>query len=943
MASGQDVNSSSPGSGFKDISNVVEIVAEIEGAYGGAEDSSNFVGDEAVLLEGTFDVSDYDELNYYVGGQGTSTSGGFNGGGDPGDSNDSYGGGGASDIRVGGNATSDRIFVAGAAGGQGVDSSGNIMFGGGPGFFDEGTAGEGETSSSGGPPGQSPNSYADPQFDEFQGASATFSQGGGGGGGFHAGGAGSLGGGAGGSSYYDESLAKSTPSTSALSDFELDGEVLIDFRDAIIPDFNVSPSSPVAGESVEFNEANDAGYYSESSLDWDLDTSTASGSTVYNTYNSAGDYNITLTVTDTEGYVTSITKEITVEAGARVDFDVPSTITQGFDTTFTDQTTVASGESIDSQEWLVDGSQESTNDDLTYNFDSPGQKTLRKNVVVNGIQYSKSTVITVEDAATVDFSFSSPVVEGIEEVFTDETTVVSGASRTSEQWVIDGTLVGSNQDLNYTFDDFGDFSVGKIVTVNGYDYSKGETVTVEQNTTANFNYSPDDPLINETVNFTDESVSPFNITSYTWNFGDGTTATTQNPSHTYTERGEYNVQLTVEDDEGQTDSTAELITVFSRKPTVETESASNIGDFEATLEGQVVDVGVDSSADVYFEYRETGASSWNQTLVQTVSETGSYSESISGLTIETEYEFRAVGENSEGTLTGQTVTFSTDDNTPPTVDSFTITPDPLQRDSATDVSIEASDEVGINEVLVEWYYDGVIQTSQTLTFSSANSISETLSGFYTPTQFGGHQVAITITDDLGSQKIDTINQTLEADVPNITLNAPGDQSTIAYSEEFDYEFSVSTGNSEATNVVLVVIDSNNNRVQEENVGSIAVNSSNNYTVAANQVESPNDYDWGVEVDYETNNFTTSETRSLTVSEPSQISIETGLPIEGGYGLSRYGEEGYGESPDEKGFNYFNAEGGLIFTGNSNSVSLYFRYRKQGDQEWLETESESYDV
>lgn len=45
-----------------------------------------------------------------------------------------------------------------------------------------------------------------------------------------------------------------------------------------------------------------------------------------------------------------------------------------------------------------------------------------------------------------------------------------------------------------------------------------------------------------TINFTNNST---NGTSYYWEFGDGDTSTTQNPSHTYTTGGNYTVNLTV--------------------------------------------------------------------------------------------------------------------------------------------------------------------------------------------------------------------------------------------------------------------------------------------------------------------------------------------------------------------------------------------------------------
>jgi hypothetical protein len=62
-----------------------------------------------------------ERLYVFVGGQG-STTGGFNGGGNPGtgpSQTGGYGGGGASDVREGGEKLHDRVLVAGGGGGQG--------------------------------------------------------------------------------------------------------------------------------------------------------------------------------------------------------------------------------------------------------------------------------------------------------------------------------------------------------------------------------------------------------------------------------------------------------------------------------------------------------------------------------------------------------------------------------------------------------------------------------------------------------------------------------------------------------------------------------------------------------------------------------------------------------------------------------------------------------
>jgi PKD repeat protein len=53
----------------------------------------------------------------------------------------------------------------------------------------------------------------------------------------------------------------------------------------------------------------------------------------------------------------------------------------------------------------------------------------------------------------------------------------------------------------------------------------------------------------DAVQFTSNSSGPGTL-SYTWNFGDGNTATTQNPSYAFNKKGIYTVSLTVKNEEG---------------------------------------------------------------------------------------------------------------------------------------------------------------------------------------------------------------------------------------------------------------------------------------------------------------------------------------------------------------------------------------------------------
>jgi PKD repeat protein len=65
------------------------------------------------------------------------------------------------------------------------------------------------------------------------------------------------------------------------------------------------------------------------------------------------------------------------------------------------------------------------------------------------------------------------------------------------------------------------------------------------------------------VDFADHSTRDKDVrfVSWSWNFGDGGTATKKNPTHTYAAPGTYDVTLTVKDTSGLTDSVTKQVTV----------------------------------------------------------------------------------------------------------------------------------------------------------------------------------------------------------------------------------------------------------------------------------------------------------------------------------------------------------------------------------------------
>lgn len=173
---------------------------------------------------------------------------------------------------------------------------------------------------------------------------------------------------------------------------------------------------------------------------------------------------------------------------------------------------------------------------------------------------------------TANFSFSptSPLVDTTVQ-FTDTSASGSG---TINQWSWNfgsGASPATSPERNptTTYSTTGDKTVTLTITdSNSRTSTVSKTVTVaaqpppQTPPTAEFTMSTVDPILQQTVQFTDASTAGSGtINQWSWNFGDGATSTQRNPTHAYSTLGQKTITLTVTDSNAKTSTVTHTLNV----------------------------------------------------------------------------------------------------------------------------------------------------------------------------------------------------------------------------------------------------------------------------------------------------------------------------------------------------------------------------------------------
>jgi PKD repeat protein len=336
---------------------------------------------------------------------------------------------------------------------------------------------------------------------------------------------------------------------------------------------SAAPTSGKAPLAVAFTGSGSDADGTIASYAWTFgDGGTAAVQNPAHTYQAAGNYTATLTVTDNNGATGTSSVAIGAVANRPPTATASATPTSGLAPLavgFTGSGSDSDG-TVASYAWTFGDGGTSSLQNPAHSYVAAGNFTATLTVTDNnGATGSSSVAISASSAgnqpptataSATPTSGKAPLIVAFTGSGTDSDGTISSYS-----WTFGDGGTSNAQNPSHTYLTAGNYTATLTVTDNGGapgSATVGISAASNQPPTAHASAAPTSGTSPLPVTFTGSGTdSDGTIASYAWAFGDGGTSTLQNPAHTYASAGSYTATLTVTDNNGATGGSTVGITV----------------------------------------------------------------------------------------------------------------------------------------------------------------------------------------------------------------------------------------------------------------------------------------------------------------------------------------------------------------------------------------------
>ncbi len=306
---------------------------------------------------------------------------------------------------------------------------------------------------------------------------------------------------------------------------------------------------------------------------WDFgDGNSSSQREPVHVYNMSATYMVTLTVGDTSGCERSVTMPVTILPLPEVNFTYDSPVCEGTTVAFTDLTAVPGQTGyVYRRTWdFGDGTSQTilfpNATAVSHSYGQAGTFTVTLTAVTaDSCTAATQKTVTVLPQPAAAFTHGAGC-EGMVMQFTNLSTAGGGQSLSGYLWDFGDPGSGTaNQstlaDPTHSYNTSGTYTVMLIATTaNGCSDTATQQVTVSAPPVVDFTMTAQ--CSNDTTQFVSSTLVNVAATqSWLWQFGDGTTATTPDPLHIYTQQGTYMVLLTITDTAGCSNTISYPVTI----------------------------------------------------------------------------------------------------------------------------------------------------------------------------------------------------------------------------------------------------------------------------------------------------------------------------------------------------------------------------------------------